>query len=118
MTRAAKKPITTKVSKNNRYWEKQREKEIYGYVLFGVLREVHPNVQISCRAMSTMNSMMNDIFDRLAEEAKHLMQCDGRSTLQTRDIETAVRLVFRGELAQHAIIEGKKAIIKYEASRK
>jgi histone H2B len=67
--------------------------------------------------MSIMNSFINDIFERLATEAGRLSRYTGRSTLSSREIQTAVRLILPGELAKHAVSEGTKAVTKYTSSK-
>lgn len=39
-----------------------------------------------------------------------------KSTLTSREIQTAVRLLLPGELAKHAVSEGTKAVTKYNSS--
>jgi histone H2B len=67
--------------------------------------------------MSIMNSFVNDIFGRIAGEASKLTQYNKRSTITSREIQTAVRLLLPGELAKHAVSEGTKAVTKYTSSR-
>ena len=45
-----------------------------------------------------MNSFVNDLFERIAAEASRLAHYDKRSTITSREIHTAVRLL----LAKHA----------------
>ncbi|VDL19427.1 unnamed protein product [Hymenolepis diminuta] len=78
-----------------------------------VLRQIHPETGISSRAMSIMNSFVNDLFERLATEASRLSRCNEKLTMTSHDIQTAVRLILPGELARHAISEGTKAVTKY-----
>ncbi|KAH7697965.1 histone H2B, partial [Aphelenchoides avenae] len=73
-----------------------------------VLKQVHPEQGISKNAMSTMNSFINDIFERIASESVRLLAISKKSTLSSREIQTAVRLVLPGELAKHAVSEGTK----------
>ncbi len=63
-----------------------------------------------------MNSFVNDTFDRLATEAVRLARYNKKSTLTSREIQTAVRLLLPGELAKHAVSEGTKAVTKYSSS--
>ena len=60
-----------------------------------------------------MNSFVNDIFDRIASEAKNLCKYNKMSTLTSREIQTAVRLILPGELSKHAVSEGTKAVTKF-----
>ncbi|VDP12297.1 unnamed protein product [Heligmosomoides polygyrus] len=65
--------------------------------------------------MSTMNSFVNDIFERIAAEAFRLALYNKSSTISSREIQTAVRL--SGGLAKHAVSEGTKAVTKYTSSK-
>ena len=48
---------------------KRRRKENYGIYIYNVFRHVHPDVGVSSKAMSIMNSFVNDIFERIASGA-------------------------------------------------
>ncbi|XP_030075812.1 uncharacterized protein LOC115480967 [Microcaecilia unicolor] len=76
---------------------------------------VHPDTGISSKAMNIMNSFVNDIFERIAGEAFRLTHYNKRSTITSREIQTAVRLLLPGELAKHAVSEGTKAVTKRAA---
>jgi histone H2B len=90
--------------------------ESYSTYIYKVLRQVHPETGISKRGMSIMNSFINDIFERIASEAGKLSRYNKKSTLSSREIQTAVRLMLPGELAKHAVSEGTKAVTKYTAA--
>jgi len=79
-------------------------------------KQVHPDTGISNKAMAIMNSFVSDIFERIANEAGRLARYNGRHTITSREIQTAVRLILPGELAKHAVSEGTKAVTKYNAS--
>jgi histone H2B len=74
------------------------------------LKQVHPDTGISNKAMSILNSFVNDIFERVAGEASKLASYNKKSTISSREIQTAVRLILPGELAKHAVSEGTKAV--------
>ncbi|RYO86684.1 hypothetical protein DL766_005830 [Monosporascus sp. MC13-8B] len=80
--------------------------------------QVHPDTGISNRAMSILNSFVNDIFERVATEASKLAAYNKKSTISSREIQTSVRLILPGELAKHAVSEGTKAVTKYSSSTK
>ena len=90
-----------------------RRKESFSIYVYKVLKQVHPDTGISSKAMSIMNSFVNDIFERIAVEASLLAHYNKRSTISSREIQTAVRLLLLGELAKHAVSEGTKAVTKY-----
>ncbi|CAG8439283.1 7385_t:CDS:2 [Funneliformis caledonium] len=92
-------------------------KETYSSYIYKVLKQVHPDTGISNKAMSILNSFVNDIFERIAGEASKLAAYNKRSTISSREIQTAVRLILPGELAKHAVSEGTKAVTKYTSSK-
>merc|ERR1712043_132411 len=93
----------------------KRRKETWG--IYKVLKQVHPDTGVSSKAMSIMNSFVNDLFERIAAEASRLAHYNKRSTITSREIQTAVRLLLPGELAKHAVSEGTKAVTKYTSSK-
>ena len=95
---------------------KKKNYESYSTFIYKVLKQVHPDTGISSKAMSVMNSLSNDIFQKLAAEASKLAQYNKRISITSRDIQTAVRLILPGELAKHAVSEGTKAVTKYTTS--
>jgi histone H2B len=115
--KAAKKAgkATKTVSKDKKH--KRRRKESYAIYIYKVLKQVHPDTGVSSKAMSIMNSFVNDIFERIAAEASRLSHYNKRSTITSREIQTAVRLLLPGELAKHAVSEGTKAVTKYTSSK-
>ncbi|KAK4370588.1 hypothetical protein RND71_010063 [Anisodus tanguticus] len=96
--------------------KKKRSKksvETYKIYIFKVLKQVHPDIGISSKAMGIMNSFINDIFEKLAQESSRLARYNKKPTITSREIQTAVRLVLPGELAKHAVSEGTKAVTKF-----
>jgi len=88
-------------------------KETYSSYIYKVLKQVHPDTGISNKAMSILNSfgmspfpirmcliLVNDIFERVAGEASKLASYNKKSTISSREIQTAVRLILPGELAK------------------
>ncbi|KAL6748294.1 histone-fold-containing protein [Haematococcus lacustris] len=87
--------------------------ESYKLYIYKVLKQVHPDTGISSKAISILNSFVNDIFDKIASEASRLSRYNKKPTVTSREIQTAVRLVLPGELAKHAVSEGTKAVTKF-----
>ena len=96
---------------------KHKRKESYSVYIYKVLKQVHPDTGISSKAMSIMNSFVNDVFERIANEASRLAKYNKKSTISSREIQTAVRLLLPGELAKHAVSEGTKAVTKYTSTK-
>ena len=96
--------------------KKHAKSETYKVYLYKVLKQVHPDTGVSSKAMSILNSMMNDMFDKIASESAKLARYTKKPTITSREIQTAVRLVLPGELAKHAVSEGTKAVTKFTSS--
>jgi len=116
---ASKAPAKAPAKKPASGDKKKSKKRVESYTsyIFKVLKQVHPDTGVSNKAMSIMNSFVNDIFERVADEASRLAAYNKRSTISSREIQTAVRLLLPGELAKHAVSEGTKAVTKYTSSK-
>ena len=107
---------TKAISKGDKKKKNKRRKESYAIYIYKVLKQVHPDTGVSSKAMSIMNSFVNDLFEKIAAEASRLAHYNKKSTITSREIQTSVRLLLPGELAKHAVSEGTKAVTKYTAS--
>ncbi|XP_029800812.1 histone H2B-like [Suricata suricatta] len=105
-TKAARKsaPATGGVKKPHRYRP--------GTVALREIRRYQKSTEL------LIHSFVNDIFERIAGEASRLAHYNKRSTITSREIQTAVRLLLPGELAKHAVSEGTKAVTKYTSSKR
>ncbi|XP_043539859.1 histone H2B 1/2-like [Chiloscyllium plagiosum] len=107
--KGAKKIIKKTPAKGGKKKKRTRKES---YSIYKVMKQVHPDTGISSKAMSIMNSFVNDIFERIAGEASRLAHYNKRSTISSWEIQTAVLL-----LAKHAVSEGTKAVTKYTSSK-
>merc|ERR1712024_178738 len=114
----AQKDVATAGKRGKKPGQKgKKRKESYGIYIYKVLKQVRPDTGVSSKAMSIMNSFVNDLFERIAAEASRLAHYNKRSTITSREIQTSVRLLLPGELAKHAVSEGTKAVTKYTSSK-
>uniref|UniRef100_A0A1I8ABC8 Histone domain-containing protein n=1 Tax=Steinernema glaseri TaxID=37863 RepID=A0A1I8ABC8_9BILA len=112
MSATKKGRVTSKALKR-----KKHRKESFNSYIFKVLKSIHgAQVGISSKAMSIMNSFVNDIFERMADEAAKLAQYKHRSTVTAREMQTAVRLLLPGELCNHSLAEAAKSVARYRNS--
>ncbi|GFR47431.1 hypothetical protein Agub_g9151 [Astrephomene gubernaculifera] len=114
--KAAKEPTAEGGEKAAKKKVKVSKAETYKLYIYKVLKQVHPDTGISSKAMSIMTSLVNDLFDRIANEASKLSKYNKKPTITSREIQTAVRLVLPGELAKHAVSEGTKAVTKFTSA--
>ena len=116
-SKAGKKGGSSKKGASGDKKRRRKRKESYSIYIYKVLKQVHPDTGITTKAMAIMNSFVNDIFERIANEASRLAQINKKTTISSREIQTAVRLLLPGELAKHAVSEGTKAVTKYTSSK-
>merc|ERR1712080_796885 len=104
---APKKTVTPapakKAAKKDAKKRHRRRVETFAIYIYKVLKQVHPDVGVSKKAMNIMNSFINDSFERIALEASKLVRFNKRRILSSREVQTAVKLLLPGELARHAI---------------
>jgi len=117
-SKAAKKTSSKPAGEGGEEKKKRRKvrKETYSSYIYKVLKQVHPDTGISNKAMAILNSFVNDIFERIATEASKLAAYSKKSTISSREIQTAVRLILPGELSKHAISEGTKSVTKFSSA--
>ena len=96
--------------------QKKKKFESYSIYVYKVLKNIHPEIGISKKAMSVMNSFVSDLFERLALEASKLARYHGKQTLTSNDVQSATKLVLPGDLAEHAVAEGTRALNKFGSS--
>lgn len=89
----------------------------FGKYIRTVLKQIHPDTRLSRRSLSVMNSISNDIAERVIKEAHMMALSTKKKTISSREVQAAVRMVFSGELAKHAVSEGTKAVTKFVSSR-
>lgn len=93
----------------------KKRSETFSLYIYRVLKQVHPDIGISKRSMSIMNSFINDIFEKACLEGSKLVRYGKKRTLSSREVQTSVRLILPGELAKHAVSEGTKAVTKFSS---
>jgi len=92
---------------------RKRRVETWSIYIYKVLKNIHPEVGVSKKAMNVLNSFVGDLFERVALEASKLARYHGKMTLSSHDIQSAVKLILPGDLAEHAIAEGTRALNKF-----
>lgn len=111
---AASKKTTGAVAKKKAAGQRRRTRRVESYkrYIYRVLKQIHPDTGISSKAMDVMDSLMMDMFERIVSEASKMSLRSKRVTLSAREIQAAVKLILPGALAQHAVTEGSKAVVK------
>jgi len=110
------KKVSVSAAGNRKGRKKIRRGRSYSTYIMKLIKQIHPKMGISKRGMSILDSLVNDTFQKIAEEAGRLTRYGNKGTLGSREIQTAIRLVLPGELSKHAVSEGTKAVTKFTQS--
>jgi len=105
-------------SKKKQKNKKKKREFKFDTFIHRVLRQVHPQINITRQGMTVMNDLVCNAFIQVAEEAGRLVKLDNRDTLHARDVNASVRLVLPGELAGHSNDEGEAALHHFEQFQK
>jgi hypothetical protein len=65
-----------------------------------------------------MNSIVLDIFERIAVEGSRIVIMNDKNTLGRREIKTSVRLILPLNLSKYAVSEGEKAIERFQTVKR
>mmetsp|Transcript_945 Transcript_945/g.1297 ORF Transcript_945/g.1297 Transcript_945/m.1297 type:complete len:121 (+) Transcript_945:228-590(+) len=91
-----------------------RDPQAFNLYIHRVMKQVSAEreVQIgmSMKAMTTMNSIIADVFDNLMMESRMLVVNGKKQTLQSKDVEAAVKLLLSGELCKGAVECGRQGL--------
>lgn len=94
-----------------------------------VLKEVHPDTRISKNALSQLNFLLSHMSKKILAKAYFLTKYnlgissgkimnENPSELTTNDMLIATMFVLPGELAKHAVSEGKRGVNKEKILKK
>ncbi|EDR28263.1 histone H2B, putative [Entamoeba dispar SAW760] len=84
--------------------------ESYALYISRVLKSVFQDIGITLPSISIMDSFVRDIFERIATEASSLARNYNKTTITVKEIETATKLILKGDLNKHAVSEGQSAV--------
>lgn len=85
--------------------------------LHKVLKQVHPDSQISAKTLEQLDEFIKILARTLAENGRVACTSAGKSTVGKSEIALAVQLHLPGELAIHALSELDKAVDKFTAAK-
>lgn len=94
---------------------KKKNYQSFSIYIYKVLKSISNDIGISKKGMAVINSLVSDMFDQVALEASKLVRYQKKKTLGSQDIQTAVKLLLPQDLGSHAILEGSKALAKFNS---
>jgi len=92
-------------------------KEKFDVYIRKVLKQVHPDTNISKDTVFQTNTILNLIANKVASESLKLCRIDKKTTVSVRHVQQAIRILLPGELTKHASSELAKAITRASSHR-
>ena len=83
----------------------------YETYIMDVLKGIHPDLEFSKKGVETMDLIVKNLFNRIAEHAGKLANQNQEKTLTVKELEIAVRSIIGGDLAENAISKGENALL-------
>ena len=109
------KPVSLRTKYKGRLTRSsEMRKETFVLSLYKLLKQLHPDIGISSKAMSFMNSIVNALFEKIAAEAGRLSFYSVRYSITSREVQTAVRILFPENMSREAVTVGTSAVNKYK----
>ena len=91
-------------------------KAVFGSYIHLVMKQLDSSVSISSEAMLVIDGIVVDLADRMGAKSFKMAKYDQKSTLKARHVQASVKNMFRGELMKCAVVEGEKALAKFQAA--
>jgi len=86
----------------------------FGSYIHTIMKQVGGNhVSVSSDAMLLLNGIATDFQGRLINKSNQYAKFDNKTTLKAKHARAAVKALLKGDLQEHAISEGAKALDKY-----
>ena len=89
---------------------RKRNPPNYCSYIHKVLKKVHPDLSIQQKTMMAVNSLVENLIERMTEKAACTAAAAKKTTLQARHVQAATKLLMPDKLAVHAVSESCKAV--------
>jgi histone H2A len=100
--------------------QKHRKKKFrfYDSYIPKILKHSYENNGITCDAKQQLNSILCIFSKKIADITIQLTDISGKRTLSAKEVSSATEIFLSGELKQHAVAEGTKAVDHYSQNTK
>ncbi len=78
-----------------------------------LIKVCDPDRGLSAKSVAVLDGLITDLAQRLTGEAARLALYNSRKTITVREVQAAVGLVLKGDLAKRANEEGRRACLMY-----
>lgn len=93
--------------------EEKHERISFSSYIYLVLKEIHPDLKISMRAMSVMNNLIGNIFEKIVNRTNHFSKINDLQAISSCEIQRAIRLAFENDITVNASASARQSVAKY-----
>lgn len=86
--------------------------------IYRITKMVHPGTGLSGESIAELNNINKYLITKIMNTVNNFLKGKNKKTLDNRDVQASVSLVFPGELSKHAISDGLKAVTKFNSYKK
>ena len=94
---------------------KKKSEPTYARYIHKVMKQVHPDLGISNAAILATNGITETVIARLIARSSGIAKAGKKSTLASKHVQGATKMIMPFDLSKHAISEGTKAVTKFTA---
>jgi len=94
---------------------RRRSTPSYAAYIHKILKQVHPDLQISRKTIMVTNSLLEGVLDNLTSKGGRIAKEAKKTTLSSRHVRGAACMCLPTGLSKHAVSEGTKAVSKFSA---
>ena len=105
--------MSSNPSHRKRSHNKLKQHLLFDTYIRKILKKMYPEIKIKKDTLSQINAFVNLLGTKIMEKANNLVVNVSQNTISSRTIQSAVKIIFSGELAKHAVSEGVKVVGKY-----
>lgn len=91
----------------------RKRQQTYASYIHKLLKQVHPDLCVSSRAILQINGIVEDLIARLTDNGAVVARVGKKTTLAARHVQSAAKILLPCQLSKHAVSEGTKAVAKY-----
>jgi len=94
---------------------RRRSTPNYAAYIQKILKQFHPDLQISSKTIMATNSLVEGVLDNLTAKGGSIARAAKKTTLSSRHVQGATSMCLPIGLSKHAVSEATKAVTKFSA---
>jgi histone H2B len=91
----------------------QKMSKSFDLYISKIQKQVHPEHQLTKEAKTKLNTLVQTFVQDFVKYLVLFTEHARKNTIGSREVQSAVRALLKGELAKHAVSEGTKAITRF-----